>query len=383
MSRAGDTVVAITVTNLKRLFAERSNLFFLVVLPLLIVFALGIAIGGGASGYRVGVVDADPSTQTEAVEQRMAALDNVTLVHVDSASALRDDVARRTLDVGWVTEQDGDVTTYRWYSPGTGDGLELRTVFAAAVEETGVHERVVAAVADSAGVDRDEAEAAVTRAAGSVPGTRVEVVATGEEESAVTSIRAVLAAGQLSLFIFLTSLNGAVYLLTTRKLGVTRRMRAGPVPVGAIVTGEALARFTVALLQAAIVFFGSMLLFGVDWKAPLAVWALCFGMALVGTGGAMLLGTLGRSEQQVFAVGLLLSLVLAALGGSMQPLEFFPDGLRKVAFFTPHAWMNDAMWRILVDGEGLAEVWPNVLVLLGAGAALLLVASRAMARTLR
>lgn len=383
MSHPTDTVVAIARANLKRLFSDRANLFFLVVLPLLIVFALGVAIGGSAGSYRVGVVDPDPTPMSRSVTDRMAALDNVDIVRVDSAAALRDDVARRSLDVGWVAEEVDGVTTFRWYSPGTGDGVELRTVFASSVEETGVHARVVSVVAASTGADRAAAEAAVDRAAATTPATEVEVTSTGDLGGEPSSIRAVLAAGQLTLFIFLTSLNGATYLLTTRRLGVTRRMRAGPVPIAAIVAGEALARFLVALLQAAIVFFGSMLLFGVDWRAPLAVGLLCVGMSLVGTGGAMLLGTLGRNEQQVSAVGLLLALVLGALGGSMQPLEFFPDTLRKIAFATPHAWMNDSLWRILVDGAGVAQVWPAIAVLAGAGIVLLTAASAALARTLR
>lgn len=384
MSATGrDTVAAITRANLRRLLAEPSNLFFYVVLPLLIVFALGLAIGGSAGGARLGVVDADPTAMSSSVTERMAALQNVELVEVASASDLRDDVARRTFDAGWVVAESDGVTTFRWLAPGAGEDLELRSVFAAAVQEAGVHQQVVAVVADESGVDPATAEQAVTTAAGAVPAITVDVDELGEAGEEAASIRAVLAAGQLSLFIFLTSLNGAVYLLTTRKLGVTRRMRAGPARVSSIVTGEAIARFVVALVQAAIVFFGSMLLFGVDWREPGAVWALCVGMAMVGTGGAMLLGTIGRSEQQVGAVALLLSLVLAALGGSMQPLEFFPDALRRVAFFTPHAWMNDAMWKILVDGDGLAQVWPNVLVLVGIGVVLLTAASAAMARTLR
>lgn len=383
MSRTGNVVLAITRANLARLAADRANLFFLVVLPLLIVFALGVAIGGSTLTARVGVVDDSGTPLSRSVTDGMAALDNVDIVRVDSASQLRDDVARGTLDVGWVAEQVDGVTDFRWYSPGTGDGLELRAVFSAIAEEAGVQERVVSAVATSTGADRAAAQAAVDRAAEVVPSTSVEVAEAGENDQEPASIRAVLAAGTLSLFIFLTSLNGAVYLLTTRRLGVTRRMRAGPVPVPAIVAGEALARFLVALLQAGIVFFGSMLLFGVDWRAPGVVWALCVGMSLVGTGGAMLLGTLGRNEQQVSAVGIMLALVLGALGGSMQPLEFFPDVLRTVAFATPHAWMNDAMWTILVDGGGLAQVWLSVVVLLAGGLLLLGAASATLARSLR
>ncbi|MFT3874112.1 MAG: ABC transporter permease [Nocardioides sp.] len=379
-----DVVLSIARSNLKRLFAERANLFFVVVLPLLIVFSLGIAIRGDAGDYRVGVVDQHPTAASRAITARMSANANVTVVKVADAQTLRDDVARHTLDVGWVVESVPDSTTYRWYDPGTGNGTQLRTVFTSVVEEAGVRETVTHVVARDADVSDQKAAAAVESAAQGAPPIKVSVDQVGDSGDTVAGIRAVLAAGQLSLFIFLTSLTGATALLTTRQLGVTRRMRAAPVRVSTIVGGEALGRFAVAMVQAAIVFFGSILLFGVNWVAPGAVALLCVAMSVVGTGAAMLLGTLGRSEQQVGAIGLLLSLVLGALGGSMQPLEFFPDTLRTVAFVTtPHAWMNDALWRILVEGEGLGQVWPAILVLTAVGAALLGLASWAMARTLR
>ena len=52
-----NAIPAIVRANLVRLRAERSNLFFIVALPLLIVAALGLAFGGNAQNPRVGVVD--------------------------------------------------------------------------------------------------------------------------------------------------------------------------------------------------------------------------------------------------------------------------------------------------------------------------------------
>lgn len=377
-----NAVVALVRANLQRLLSDRSNYFFLVALPLLILFALGVAIGGTAE-YRLGVVDDHPTDASRAVLQRMEAIDDVTIVRVSSPEDLRDDVARRTLDAGWAVVDTEGTTSFRWYAAGTGGDLELRSVLASAVEEAGVRDRVVAVLGETTGADPAQVAATVENAAGSVPATVVSTATVGDTTTTPIGIQAVVAAGQLTLFIFLTSLTGASYLLTTRQLGVTRRMRAGPVPIPAIVAGEALGRFLIALLQAGIVFFGSMLLFGVDWRSPVSVGLLCVAMSLVGTGAAMLLGTLGRSEQQVGAIAILLSLVLAALGGSMQPLEFFPEDLRSVAFLTPHAWMNDALWRVLVDGAGLTEVWPAIAVLTTAGVVLLTAASVTLARSLR
>jgi hypothetical protein len=67
----------------------------------------------------------------------------------------------------------------------------------------------------------------------------------------------------------------------------------------------------------------------------------------------------------------------------MQPLEFFPSGMRHMAFaVTPHAWMNDGLWKILVDGAGVRDVLPAVGVLTGVGVVLLAIASRALTRRL-
>ena len=61
----------------------------------------------------------------------------------------------------------------------------------------------------------------------------------------------------------------------------------------------------------------------------------------------------------------MLGLGLAALGGSMVPLEVFPDTMRAVAHFTPHAWANDA-FADLVQEHGTV---PDILRELGVLAA--------------
>jgi hypothetical protein len=68
-------------------------------------------------------------------------------------------------------------------------------------------------------------------------------------------------------------------------------------------------------LQAAVIIFGSGLLFGVNWGQPVGVAAVVILFALVGAGAGTFLGTLFRNEQQATGVSLLLGLGLDALGG--------------------------------------------------------------------
>jgi ABC-2 type transport system permease protein len=102
--------------------------------------------------------------------------------------------------------------------------------------------------------------------------------------------------------------------------------------------------------------------------------ALVLAFCLVGCGAGMLLGSTLRNEAQAGAVALLVGLGLAAFGGSMVPLEVFPDAVRTAAHTTPHAWGNDAFSDLLAGDTGLADVLPEIAVLLGYASVLLALA---------
>ena len=383
-----NAVVALLRANTRRFVNERSNLFFVVVLPLLIVFALGTMFSGGATDTRLGVADLGPSEAGAALLSSASQLDEVNIVRYSSAEALRDDVARKIVDVGLVTGAPaaaGEPATITWYSSTAGQGFRLRSVLEARAERLGLDAAATALISEQTGLDANAARAALDTAAATAPATPVTIGDAGRDATDdPETMSAVLAGGELTLFVFLSTLAGSQYLLLSRKLGVTRRTMAAPVRTSQVIAGEGLSRITVAAIQAVIVIGGCTLLFGVDWRSLPAVAVLCAAMALVGAGAAMIVGTLANNEQQAGALSIFGALVLAALGGSMQPLHFFPSTFRTVAFaVTPHAWMNDALWKILVDGQGLAAVWRSVAVLVAAGIVLLAIAARLMRTRLR
>jgi ABC-2 type transport system permease protein len=177
------------------------------------------------------------------------------------------------------------------------------------------------------------------------------------------------ASRQLLLFIFFTSLTGATALIETRRLGVARRMLSTPTPVRTVLLGAGLGRLAIALLQALLIVLGAIAL-GVSWGQPLAVSVLILVFCLVGSGAGLLLGSALAKEQQARAFAFLFGLGLAALGGSMAPLEIFPHTVRLIADITPHAWANDAFVQLLRGGT-LRDIWTDLGVLVAYSAALL------------
>jgi len=159
-------------------------------------------------------------------------------------------------------------------------------------------------------------------------------------------------------------------------------MLATPTSSRTVVAGEALGRLLIAIFQGAVIMVGSALLFGVDWGDPVAAVTLMVVFSLVAAGAGMLTAATLRTGQQAIAVGLLLSLGLGALGGTMMPLEFYSDTMRMVAHLTPHAWAVDA-FAVLVRHDGnLISILPQLAVLLGVAATLLALASWRLRRAL-
>jgi len=147
-----------------------------------------------------------------------------------------------------------------------------------------------------------------------------------------------------------------------------------------------LGRFTISLVQALIIIFGSFVFFGVHWSNPYGTAAVVISFCLVSTGVAVLLGSLLSNAQQAIPVAMLLGLGpglgLAALGGSMAPLEGFPNTARTIAHITQHAWANDAFSKLIKHGGHLAMILPQVGVLLAFAAVVLTVATWQLRRSL-
>jgi ABC-2 type transport system permease protein len=177
-------------------------------------------------------------------------------------------------------------------------------------------------------------------------------------------------------------MGGALGLVQSRRLGISRRMLATPTTPWTVIAGEVFSRFVVGVIQAIVIVFGSALLFGVTWGQPVGVAAVILVYALVSAAAGVLLGSLVRNEQQAAGVALLLGLGLAALGGSMIPIQVFPQTMQSIARVTPHAWANDAFLQLVGNGASLFAILPQLGVLLAYAAVLLILASWRLHRVL-
>lgn len=380
-------VRAIAAVELRRFLRDRSNVFFVFVFPLLLVLVLGAQFGGGGAGARVAVAGEDSALRSALVAELRA--DDVAVSFADD-DAVRTRVARGRVDVG-VFLDDAAATAYD-------RGAEVEVAVVAGSEQGGVAalQRVrtaaarvgsargqVAALAD-AGVPEDQAAAALETAADRVSPPTMSVVDVDQVAQEFSGLGQydLGASGQTLLFVFLVSLAGSTTLIQSRRLGVVGRVLASPVSATQALLGQALGRWTIAVFQGGYIMLATALLFGVDWGNVWVAGLVVAVFSAVAAGAAMLVGSLLDNDNAAAGVGVGLGLVLGALGGSMMPLEFFPDTLRTVAHVTPHAWAYEAFAELQRHDGTLGDVLPQLAVLTGMAVVLLALGSVALRRSI-
>ena len=168
-----------------------------------------------------------------------------------------------------------------------------------------------------------------------------------------------------TMLILLTS--GAITLVVEREYGLLRRLASTPITAGSIVAGKWTSRMALGLVQIAFAMLVGRLLFKVDWGPSVAMVALVLAAwASFNASFALLLGNIARTQPQMAGAGVLITMVLAALGGCWWPIEITPEWMQSLALALPTGWTMDAMHKLVNFGYGPGAAVPHVAVLAGA-----------------
>lgn len=372
------SVYAVTVTALRRLVRDRTAIFFLAVLPVLVIVLVGVSVTDEEQ-FRVGVVAQAGSPATDALVEALREADAIDVHELPDEETARTALRRGELESVAVVPSSVD----------EGSPIEVTVV----AEPTNASQRAAAAAVAAVVSDQATLRIAADVRATLVDGTLREQLGEVEAVSRATTpveVRTTVvdadsgylpggfsysAPTMMVLFVFITAMSGAGALIESRRLGIHDRVLAGPVTARTIVAGETMSYFTVALGQALLIVLVGSVAFGVDWGDPWAAAALVVVWCLVGTGAGVLAGTVFRTPEQATAIGVTTGMAAGMLGGCMWPLEIVGDTMRTLGHLLPHAWAVDGWIEVLSRGGGLGQIGRQVGVLAGFAVVLLAAAS--------
>lgn len=210
------------------------------------------------------------------------------------------------------------------------------------------------------------------------PFQRVEVTGDRKHPPNAFAITVPQASAWVLIFVVMSF---SLTLVRERADGTWLRLGLAPLTTNRIVFGKAAACFVITLGSLALLFALGVVL-GVrshNWFLLLLVGlctAFCFSSL------TMLLGSMGKSEEEAAGWGWAVMLILGMLGGAMVPLAFMPSWMNLLAQVSPIRWavfaLEAATWRDASWGQ----VWPLLALLGGCGLVSLAYAGKRLSRHL-
>ena len=166
--------------------------------------------------------------------------------------------------------------------------------------------------------------------------------------------------GQGAMFVMFSLLGIATIMVEERNNGTFQRLLIVPAPKTYIVVGKILGVFTFGMLQFAIfVVFGAII--GVDWGSDyIALFILIAAYCLAGTALGFLVSTFTRTANQAATAINMLGLTLAPLGGAWWPLFIVPDFMQTIGHLSPIAWVMDGFYELLYYNGTIVDVLPMI-----------------------
>lgn len=347
--------------DLQYLLRQRETLLWTFLMPILFFYFIGTmtgGFGGGGASETIGL--SAPAEAGFLVDQVVRRLEDQGLEVVRPESAEEFDRFRRQLTVpqGFTDSlQAGRRVKIAFARRGQGLGSRYDEIRVARAVYTVLADVVVA----SEEGEPLSPEALERLAASSRPLT-LEVSQAGRRREIPRGFEQAIP-GTMVMFTLLVLLtSGSVLLVIEREEGLLRRLASAPLPRGAVVLGKWGGRLSLGVIQIGYAMLVGALLFKIRWGpdvSMLALVLLAYGALVAAL--AMLLGSLARSVVQAVAVGLLASMVLAALGGCWWPIEVTPSWMQRLALFLPTGWAMDALHKLVSFGAGPASAVPHVL----------------------
>ena len=173
--------------------------------------------------------------------------------------------------------------------------------------------------------------------------------------------------GYLVMFIMMNLLIfGGTSIANERKNGVLRRLATLPIRRWQIVAGKIAGRFLLGCVMIGFLLCLSGVLFGVDvTQAPLALLLTLGIFTWLAASLGVLVGCINSNPDKIVGLCVVLSMMMAALGGCWWPLEITPESMQLIGHVFPTAWAMDALHQLISFGGGLSEIKLELAVLAG------------------
>ncbi len=172
--------------------------------------------------------------------------------------------------------------------------------------------------------------------------------------------------GTMALILMLISaMMTSITIAREKEMGTMEILLVSPLKATHIILGKVAPYLLLSIIDAIVVVMLGNLVFGVPIRGSVVMLAflviLYITMAL---SLGILISTVANSQQvALFISGFALMLPTMLLSGFIFPIENMPVPLQIISNLMPPRWFIDALKQVMLKGNGLEYIWPNILIL--------------------
>lgn len=393
--------LSIALKDLQILFKDRGLLFQLFILPLVFIFVLSGALGSVGKSEAVtlpqlAIVNQDGGQAADTLIGKLSE-DGSMVVNLTAASdaqtRLNENkiIGRLTIPEGFTLGIERRQPVTMVLTPGSKADPQMleavRLVIVSIAADLTLESQIIASLkqlgemrgsvpAENLMFDTDrivaQAQQQFVEAQARPLIEIMQTIPQQGEEQVTPDLSQTAIPGFTVLFVFLAAQSTARSIYEEKKIGSFRRLVAAPLSKAQLLIGKILPNFITGLVQIVVIFaFGSlgMCLLGLTplpiEKAPLGTILIALALALCSSALGIAIASVARTENQISGVSTLVLWGMGLVGGSLIPLFVLERFLGKFPMFVPHYWANRAFDDLLIRRLGMADVGPDILVLLG------------------
>ncbi len=355
-------VLAVTGRIVRQFARDRRSLALLFLAPLFVMTLLNIVLNSTSTNVTLGIVASDAlysQIQTQTKAQSGLTLKQVAADQVDAT--LKDGNADGVLifPADLLAElQSGQTPTLTLRLEGSNPAV--------AKQLRGLVPLIVASLA--------QARAPTGGTPSLTPPMLTTTYLYGGPEFTQTDALAPIFIGLFAFFfVFLLT---SISFLRERSLGTIERLMVSPLSRTELVLGYVGGFLFFALAQSAIILLYVIYVLQVHYKGNLALlFLVTAALTIGGVNMGIFVSAFARNELQVVQFIPLLLVPQALLGGLFWPVSSLPPVLKQIAYVLPLTYANFALKDVMLKGFGLDQVWPELAVLVGFAALMVVLAA--------
>lgn len=168
-------------------------------------------------------------------------------------------------------------------------------------------------------------------------------------------------AGMGVQFVLFMGIDLGVGLLSTRRLGLWKRLRAAPLSRGALLASVIVSGALIASILLLLIYAAAIAFFGVRIDGSVGGFlGVGIAFAVLTASFGLLVAALGKTPEATRGLAIFVTIIMVMLGGAWVPSFVFPEWLQKVSLFVPTRWAVDGLdamtWRGLGFDGALAPI---------------------------